>query len=295
MAATVRKTGTPDVMKLITWNIQWARGIDLAVDPARIARTATKLADFDVLCLQEVAVNFASLPGSRGEDQVRELSRALPGYSAHFGAATDVDDGKGGRSLFGNLILSRLPVLQVSRYLLPWPADPGAQSMPRLALEAVVMAPWGPLRFTTTHLEYYSSMQRMAQAGALRALHQEACGHGAARNNSADAEGPFRAQPRPPSAILAGDFNCTPDSAEHRLIAQPFHESNVPSLVDAWTIAHPGVPHAPSAGLYEHSWAKQPLCCDYVFVTTDLASRIRDVKVDAHTQASDHQPVLVEF
>ena len=45
-------------MKLVSWNIQWARGIDLAVDPARIVRTANKLADFDVLCLQEVAVNF---------------------------------------------------------------------------------------------------------------------------------------------------------------------------------------------------------------------------------------------
>jgi len=49
------------------------------------------------------------------------------------------------------------------------------------------------------------------------------------------------------------------------------------------------------AGLYEHSWAKQPLCCDFVFVTSDLASRVRSVTVDAHTQASDHQPVLVEF
>jgi endonuclease/exonuclease/phosphatase family metal-dependent hydrolase len=281
-------------MKLITWNIQWARGIDGAVDPARIARTAEKFADFDVLCLQEVAVNFAKLPGSRGEDQVSELARALPGYSAHYGAATDVDDGKGGRSLFGNLILSRLPVLQVYRHLLPWPADPGVQSMQRIALEAVVMAAWGPLRIITTHLEYYSQTQRMAQAARLRALHQEACGH-ASGKAAQDAEGPFRAQPRPACALLAGDFNCTPDSAEYRLIVQPFDVSNVPSLVDAWTLAHPGTPHAPSAGLYEHSWAKQPLCCDFVFVTADLAPRVRRVTVNAHTQASDHQPVLIGF
>ena len=118
-------------MKLITWNIQWARGIDLAVDPARIARTACAIADFDVLCLQEVAVNFPGLPGSRGEDQVAQLSRALPGFSAHYGAAIDVDDGKGGRSLFGNLIFSRLPVIQVYRHLLPWPADRAVTSMQR--------------------------------------------------------------------------------------------------------------------------------------------------------------------
>ena len=129
-------------MKLITWNIQWARGIDLAVDPARIARTARKLADFDVLCLQEVATNFPGLPGSRGEDQVRELSRDLPGYSAHYGAAIDVDDGKGGRSLFGNVIFSRLPVMQVYRHLLPRPADPAVQSMQRVAVEAIIAAAW---------------------------------------------------------------------------------------------------------------------------------------------------------
>lgn len=282
-------------MKLITWNIQWARGIDLAVDPARIARTARALADFDLLCLQEVAVNFATLPGSRGEDQVREFARALPGYSAHFGAATDVDDGNGGRSLFGNLILSRLPVAQVYRHLLPWPADAGVQSMQRIALEAIVMTARGPLRILTTHLEYYSATQRMAQAAALRTLHEEACGHAHAHSAAQAEEGPFRAQPRPVSAILAGDFNCTPDSAEHRMLVQPFDAHDVPAFVDAWTLAHPGVAHAPSAGLYEHSWAKQPLTCDFVFVTSDLAPRVRDVSVDAHTQASDHQPVLLSL
>jgi endonuclease/exonuclease/phosphatase family metal-dependent hydrolase len=156
-------------MKLMTWNIQWGRGIDLAVDTTRIVREARAIADFDLLCLQEVAVNFPGLPGSRGEHQVNQIARALPGYSAHFGAAVDVTDGHGGRSLFGNLLLSRLPVFQVYRHLLPWPADPGVSSMPRLALECVVAAPWGPLRVTTTHLEYYSEIQRMAQVEALLA------------------------------------------------------------------------------------------------------------------------------
>src|SRR5258708_13871898 len=106
-------------MKLITWNIQWGRGIDLKVDLARIARTAREIAGFDVVCLQEVAVNFPGLAGSRGEDQVEELSHALAGYSAHYGIACDVDDGHGRRSCFGNLIFSQLPVIQVFRHLLP--------------------------------------------------------------------------------------------------------------------------------------------------------------------------------
>ena len=282
-------------MKLITWNIQWARGIDLAVDPRRIARTAREIADFDVLCMQEVAVNFPRLPGSRGEDQVAELSRALPGFSAHYGIATDVDDGKGGRSLFGNLILSRLPVMQTYRHLLPWPADPAVKSMQRIAIEVVVQARWGPVRVTTTHLEYYSALQRMAQISALRMLHQEACGHDSAPRVQDDAGQPFQAQPRPASAILTGDFNFKPEDPEHRRITAPFDGGTAPTLIDAWTLAHPGTAHAPSAGLYEDSWAKAPFCCDFIFVTADLAGRVRHVTIDAKTQASDHQPVLIEI
>ena len=41
------------------------------------------------------------------------------------------------------------------RHQLPWPAAPDVQSMPRAAVEVVVQAPFGPLRVTTTHLEYY--------------------------------------------------------------------------------------------------------------------------------------------
>ena len=282
-------------MKLITWNIQWARGIDLVVDPARIIRTAREIADFDVLCLQEVAVNYPRLPGSRGEDQVAELSRALPGFSTHYAIATDVDDGKSGRSQFGNLIFSRLPVMQVYRDLLPWPADPKVKSMQRIAIEAVVHAPWGPLRVMTTHLEYYSAMQRMAQVAALRALHQEACSHALAPRIQDDANQPFQALPRPASAILTGDFNFKPDDPEYRRITAPFDIGTTPAFVDTWTLAHPGTPHAPSAGVHEDSWAKPPYCCDFIFVTADLAPRVRSVKVDSQTQASDHQPVLIEL
>jgi len=45
-------------MKLITWNVQWCRGVDGRVDPARIVRHAKAIADFDVLCLQEIANNY---------------------------------------------------------------------------------------------------------------------------------------------------------------------------------------------------------------------------------------------
>ena len=164
-------------MKLLTWNIQWCRGVDGRVDPARIARTARAFADFDVLCLQEVAVHFPGLPGSSGEDQMAALTAALPGYTPLFGAATELSEVAGQRRQFGNAVFTRLPVLQVFRHLLPWPADPAVQSMQRMALEAVLQSHGGPLRVISTHLEYYSTHQRVAQVERLRRLHHEACMH----------------------------------------------------------------------------------------------------------------------
>ena len=95
-------------MRLLSWNVQWCRGVDGTVDPARIARTARALCDPDVLCLQEVAVNFPALAGSRGEDQRAALAGEFPGYAAIVAWGVDVPDEAGGRRRFGNLILSRL-------------------------------------------------------------------------------------------------------------------------------------------------------------------------------------------
>ena len=77
-------------MRLLQWNIQWCRGMDGAVDPARIARVAKQIADPDVACFQEVAINFPALAGSSGEDQVELLRREFPGYTAVFGVAVEV-------------------------------------------------------------------------------------------------------------------------------------------------------------------------------------------------------------
>src|SRR5450755_2142344 len=161
-------------MKLVTWNVQWCLGCDGIVDPKRIVDEARAFADFDVLCLQEVASNFPALKGSRGEDQFAVIASLLPGFTAVPGIAVDTLALDGTRRTFGNLILSRYPVLQATRVQLPWPADLAVRSMPRVLVEALVAAPFGPLRIMTTHLEYYSAGQRAAQVEAVRARHAEA-------------------------------------------------------------------------------------------------------------------------
>ncbi len=282
-------------MRLLHWNIQWCRGLDGAVDPARIARTARELCDPDVLCFQEVAVNFPALEGSRGEDQAALLAGEFPGYAAAFGWGVDVPDGARGRRRFGNLILSRLEVRQVHRHLLPWPADSGVPSMQRAAAEAVIAAPAGLVRVATTHLEYYSARQRAAQVERLRELHAEACAHADALPSERYESGPFEPFARPVSAILTGDFNLPPEDALHARLLEPFAAQGVPRLLDAWQQAHAAEPHAPTFCVHERDYADTPYCCDYVFVTEDLAPRLRAVRVDGATRASDHQPVIVEL
>jgi endonuclease/exonuclease/phosphatase family metal-dependent hydrolase len=271
-------------MRLVSWNLQWCRGMDGVVDARRIARVARELADPDVCCFQEVAQGFATLPGSAGEDQVAELAAEFRGYSAHFGWGVDVPGGTG-RRRFGNLILSRLPVGRVLRHSLPWPADGGAPSMPRVAVEAAVQAAWGWLRVTTTHLEFYSERQRAAQVERLLEMNAEAIGHANAGPSAREDEGPFHPQPRPAAGILTGDFNMRPEDPLSARLRSAF--------IDAWQQTHAGSPHAPTFRL--ESQDEAPYCCDFVYLTADLATRLRSVRVDPATRASDHQPVIVEL
>jgi len=281
-------------MKLITWNIQWCRGVDGIVDPARIVEHARAIADFDVLCLQEVARNYPGLEGSSGEDQFALLAALLPGFTAIEGVAVDVyADGR--RREFGNMILTRLPVTHVLRHSLPWPADPEVPTMPRLALEAVLKTASGPLRVTTTHLEYHSARQRDASVERLREIQAEAFGHAADKWQEEKRGGPFETQSRGPSGILTGDFNYEVGEPIHARLQAPL-AGGAPRYVDAWTIANPGVAHPPTAGVYDKvQWKNRQFCCDFICVTEDLAPRVRSVVTDLETAASDHQPVLLEL
>jgi endonuclease/exonuclease/phosphatase family metal-dependent hydrolase len=281
-------------MKLITWNVQWCRGVDQQVNPSRIVEEARRLADFDVLCLQEIADNFPEprLAGSSGENQFARLAELLPGFEAVEGIAVD-QPGDGSRRRFGNMILSRVPVKQVYRHLLPYPLDRGVPGMPRIAVEAVLGADIGDVRVITTHLECYSAKQRMAQVHALRAIYAE--GHAYARDAQVTMTdgGPFQTFIRPRATIITGDFNFEPDWPEYPQMLAPIDE-DTPVLVDAWRVVHPDVANPSTFKIYEKKHPDEPeLHCDFIFVGDELRSRVRDIRVDQKTQASDHQPVII--
>ncbi|HXF79058.1 MAG TPA: endonuclease/exonuclease/phosphatase family protein [Usitatibacter sp.] len=281
-------------MKLVTWNIQWGRGLDGRVDLERIVREARALADFDVLCMQEIADNFPGLAGNDDRDQFAELARLLPGFTMAAGFGVDVAGQEGRRRRFGNAIFTRYSVLSVRRHALPWPADRGKSTMPRVAIEATLQAPMGPLRLTTTHLEYYSDAQRRAQARALRHLHDEACHRSSQPGDPAVEGGPFDATSQTIDAILTGDFNFPPEHPAYGDI-QASGPADCTPYRDAWAIANGRRPHAPTFCVHDRTYSKEPYCCDFAFVSETLASRVHAVRVDPDTRASDHQPVLLEM
>jgi len=282
-------------VKLITWNVQWCRGVDRCVDPARVVEEARRLADFDVLCLQEIADNFPDprLAGNGGEDQFAALAALLPGFVAVPGVAVDHPAENGRRRRFGNMILSRLPVQQVYRHSLPYPADPRVSGMPRLAVEAVVTAEFGAVRVITTHLEYYSQKQRAAQVEALRSIYADGYAHSRDASPTKTDGGPFHSFRRPAATIITGDFNLEPTDPLHaRMVAPP--DDGTPPLLDAWLCAHPDSAHPPTFCIYEKERPGAPeLHCDFIFVSDDLAHRVTALAVDTLTQVSDHQPVIL--
>ncbi|MDM0112085.1 endonuclease [Variovorax sp. J22R133] len=285
-------------MKVVTWNTQWCCGLDGVVSPSRIVEGARDMGDFDVLCLQEIASGFDEMDGAPG-DQPAQLQALLPGFRLFFGAAVDEFDTQGRRQRFGNLIATRLPVARVQHHPLPWPADPGATSMPRMCTSVTIDSPeLGALRVMTTHLEYYSALQRMAQAQALRTLHAEACGM-ALRPPLPDEPGtPFQPKLHTCEVILCGDFNMPPADPAYDEIVQPFACDGARStlrLHDAWRVLHGNTPHAPTFRLFDRRYGPDPLACDFMFLSDGLASRLKRIEVDLATRVSDHQPVLIEL
>ena len=284
-------------MKFITWNVQWFLGLDGRVDAARVIAHARSLADFDVLCVQELADNFPDprLEGNDDGDQFVRLAALLPGYTVVHGVGSDhpADDGR--RRRFGNAIASRLPVRQVRRHALPWPADPGVASMPRVAVEAVIAGPSGLVRVVTTHLEYWSPAQRFQQVRRLREIHAE--GHGHARLGSAERDdgGPFHVHPHPFATIVAGDFNLGPDDPDYAQMLAPFPDATS-RFHDAWHLVHGARPQPATFCVHKpYSPDSPPVACDFVFVSDELARRVSAVEVDVATTLSDHQPVVVTF
>ena len=281
------------MLTIVSWNIQYGKGVDGRIDLHRIADVVEQDGLPDVLCLQEVSRNDPET--ANGSDQLSELQKLFPNYEIFYGASQNRSGGKdGGRRQFGNLILTRRSPLQVLHHLLPSPADPKAKFMSRQTTEIVLSTDSGALRLMNTHLEFFSEKQQLAQVQRIRELHEEACAQ--TREAGLDFPNtPFARIQRPENMVICGDFNFVSESASYRLITSAFLE-HVPDLVDAWDVVHPDNDRSPTCGIFDHKqWKKGPHCRDYFFISESLSPQVNQVSVNTETAASDHQPIRITF
>jgi endonuclease/exonuclease/phosphatase family metal-dependent hydrolase len=280
-------------MRVVSWNIHWGCGKDGRIRIHAIIDVLRKL-NPDVICLQEVAANHPELEGSASANQFKQLSGAFGGYHAIEHAPSEIYRNNMPR-LFGNLVLSKYRITQAFRHLLPWPPDPAASGMPRGAIEVVLDAPRGKVRLVTSHLEYYSALQRHAQIDQLKYLHWEACERARLFQPDPTLDAPFQLGFRPATAIYCGDFNFTPASSDYQQLLAPREPGAMP-LLDAWSIRHGrDMPRPPTAGIHGFRWPEKADCFDYFFLTEDLADAVVDVEVQSETAASDHQPIVLDL
>lgn len=172
--------GEPIRLRVLSYNIHHAEGVDRKLDVERVARVIRTVKP-DIVALQEVD---KKVKRTQGIDQPAELAR-LTKMQVVFDANIKLQGGH-----YGNAILSRFPITRHKNHLLP-SIDNSEQ---RGVMEAEITLPGSksPLMFYATHLDYRAdNRERLASVKAINEL--------AAKHPQA-------------SALLAGDLNDTPES-----------------------------------------------------------------------------------
>ena len=294
-------------MKFVTYNVQFSRGRDNKMDLGRIAET---VAGADVIALQEVERNWQR---SDYRDQPAELAELLPDYYWVYGAAYDLDasfkDDQGRivnrRRQFGNMLLSRVPILISRNHILPKQRTLREISIQRGALEGVIETASGLVRIYSVHLGHMLAAERMEQIEALQRIHERATVDGWAWTGDDPDRDPEWGQTgkspeMPATAVFMGDFNLIADSPEYDALVGPSDPDHgrVPvghRFVDAWGAA--GHDEKDGVSLPEDPANGSPYAAriDYCFVTEDLGDRVQSSWIDSTAMGSDHLPVWSEI
>ena len=290
-------------MKLVSYNIQYGRGRDGVFDLERIAG---EVAGADIIALQEVE-RFWQRSGMR--DQPREIADLLRDYYWVYGAGIDLiceadvgagidGDARNRRRQFGNMLLSRQPILSSRNHLLPKYGSLGPMSIQRSALEGVIETAGRLLRVYSLHLTHLSAETRMPQLKRLLAIHECAPVEGGALSGAGLKE-EWTQDGLPPAlpgeAIFMGDFNMQPDSEEYARMTGPVSPyggriTNPYGFVDAWVAVGNDEGDGVTADIDGRG-----VRLDYCFVSASMIDAIRAARIDGDAAGSDHQPLWVEI
>jgi endonuclease/exonuclease/phosphatase family metal-dependent hydrolase len=290
------------MLNIVTYNIQWGKGRDKLIDLDRIARTVKAA---DIIGLQEVERNWRdqSFP-----DQALRLSDLLPHHEWVYGPSLDLSGGLGKpRRQCGNMILSRYPISSSRNLPLPARAVHGHMNDQQAMIEAVIDVGSNGLRLYNAHLNYLSQRQRREQIALIQNFIARAPLDGGAITSPgkpiAGPEDDWIVLPdgklplMPKSAVLIGDFNAGPLSAEYDdLTGERNHIygrlTEAESFADALTVA--GLDEAEGV-TFPGAGSEPPQRLDHCFVSMDLVEAVKSARIDDTATGSDHQPVWVQL
>jgi endonuclease/exonuclease/phosphatase family metal-dependent hydrolase len=285
-------------VKLVSYNIQYGFGLDGRYDLERIVRN---LSGADIIALQEVT---RGSPANDGVDMVAAIEDLLPDYFSAYGPAFDLHAGtvvKNGRTIsrrhqFGNMVLSRWPILSTRTLLLPRTRTVGKLNLQRGATEAVIETPDGALRVYSVHLDHVSPDERIAQITYIRDRVHGFVAEGGTLTGGAEID--LVDPPLPEDYVMMGDFNMVPESPEYCAFAgaRDGYYGRTPRVgtpVDALAALdgyHPG----------SYSWMDpgdhgKRMHLDYCFVSGGLAGSLKGAHIDTKSVGSDHFPIWAEI
>ncbi len=301
-------------MKIVTYNIQFGLGKDNRSD---LERVAGEVAGADIIALQEVERYWQR---SGNADQPEQLARILSKYYWAYGPHFDVDastseaDGTitNVRRQFGNMVLSKTPILSTRLFPLPKSALRHRHNMVVGVFEAVVKIQNGnALRIYNTHLSARSRHDRMAQINSIRRIIRRAPTEGGAWTGpdiqcmkkipgqdlwKEDSNPP----PMPEPFLLLGDFNLEYNDPEYdHLVGAGDGDigrvSSSEDFIDTWVAAGRGEHEGTTFLESSISGETRGMRIDYVFVDESMQKQVVAARIDEQARGSDHQPYWIEI
>lgn len=301
-------------MKIVTYNIQFGLGKDSRFD---LERVASEVDGADIIALQEVERYWQR---SGNVDQPAQLARILNKYYWVYGPHFDVDastsehDGRINniRRQFGDMILSKTPILSTRLFPLPKSALRHRHNMVVGVFEGVVkLQHEGALRIYNAHLSARSQHDRVSQINSIRKTIRSAPAEGGAWT------GP-RAQtlwethehklweedstppPMPELFVLLGDFNLEYKDPEYDHLVGPMDGdlgriSSKEEFIDTWVATGHGENEGSTYLDANSSGENRGMRIDYAFVDESMQKQILGARIDEQAQGSDHQPYWVDL
>ncbi len=299
-------------MEIVTYNIQFGLGKDGRFDLERIASEVTGA---DIIVLQEVERYWQR---SGNVDQPLQLGSIMDTYFWAYGPYFDVDastslkDGsvKNIRRQFGNMILSKTPILTTRLFPLPKSAIRHRHNMTAGVFEGVVeLQNKSALRIYDAHLGARSPHDRVAQINTIRKIIRRAPIEGGAWTGPdanvmsnvhehslwlEDSTPP----PMPEPFVLLGDFNLESTDPEYDHLVGPMDGklgriSSKEEYVDTWVATG----HAEDEGCtyveQTSSGDTRDMRIDFAFIDESLKDRVLNARIDNDAQGSDHQPYWI--